>query len=461
MRRFLIGIAIVAIAATVLPGTGSIASASASPSAGWVVGCGFSHRSMDDPIVSPGMAGMAHSHDFFGNQTTSADSTLTSLLGRPTTCSLGDDAAAYWAPTLYVHGGAVTPSKASIYYRTQVEGSAVRPFPSGLKMIAGDSHATGPQPIDIVYYNCHAGPDQHHDATPYDCGSDTVDAHVRFPQCWDGINLDSPDHKSHMAYPTSSHGTRVCPSSHPVVLPRLIIRISWPISSGDGVTLASGAAYTLHGDFFNAWNEGTLGKLTQDCINAGIDCGKQSGGATSPPPSPTPSPSPSPSSSPSPSPSPSPTPDPGNLVANPRFEGGTGGWAASRKTNLSLTLHGLGKGDAVRLRYLGRPGGRCSLTDRPNTVATTAAGLYRASIWVRGAQGGGQVRLLLVERDSGGRVAVSASKIRLAGRWKEIIVRHGVSEPGISSLSLMVIQPNANKGTCFLADDAAIVLDAA
>ena len=26
--------------------------------------------------------------------------------------------------------------------------------------------------------------------------------HVRqFPQCWDGVNLDSPDHKSHMAYP--------------------------------------------------------------------------------------------------------------------------------------------------------------------------------------------------------------------------------------------------------------------
>ena len=21
-----------------------------------------------------------------------------------------------------------------------------------------------------------------------------------FPQCWDGVNLDAPDHKSHMAY---------------------------------------------------------------------------------------------------------------------------------------------------------------------------------------------------------------------------------------------------------------------
>jgi hypothetical protein len=24
---------------------------------------------------------------------------------------------------------------------------------------------------------------------------------VRFPTCWDGVNLDSPDHMSHVAYP--------------------------------------------------------------------------------------------------------------------------------------------------------------------------------------------------------------------------------------------------------------------
>ena len=116
---------------------------------------------MDDPIVMPGMKDMSHSHDFFGNETTDANSTLSSLLSGPTTCSLGDDNAAYWAPTLYKNGEAITPEKAAIYYRTQVDGGVVQPFPAGLEMIAGDSHATGPQPIDIVYYNCHEGPDQH------------------------------------------------------------------------------------------------------------------------------------------------------------------------------------------------------------------------------------------------------------------------------------------------------------
>lgn len=274
MRRIIV--VIVFIAASI-PFIHMPARASTNPGAGWIVGCGFSHRAMDDPIVSPGMNSMAHSHDFFGNTTTNANSTLASLLGRSTTCSLGDDTAAYWVPTLYANGQAVTPIKAAAYYRTQVEGTRVQPFPAGLKMIAGDAHATGPQPINIVYYNCHSGPDQHHAALPYDCGSSTLDAHVRFPQCWDGVNLDSSDHKSHMAYPVSVKGARVCPASHPVAVPRLVLRIGWPISVGRGITLASGAPYTLHGDFLNAWKQDTLATLIQDCINAGVDCRKQIG----------------------------------------------------------------------------------------------------------------------------------------------------------------------------------------
>jgi hypothetical protein len=76
-------------------------------------------------------------------------------------------------------------------------------------------------------------------------------------------------------YPTLSHGIRTCPASNPVILPRLIIRISWPITNGDAVKLASGPAYTLHADFFNAWDPATQQRLVDDCINAGIDCGKQ------------------------------------------------------------------------------------------------------------------------------------------------------------------------------------------
>lgn len=48
-------------------------------------------------------------------------------------------------------------------------------------------------------------------------------------RCWDGVNLDSPDHKSHVAYPVG--GTfetgAPCPSTHPVKIPQLFFEIMW------------------------------------------------------------------------------------------------------------------------------------------------------------------------------------------------------------------------------------------
>ena len=85
MRRIFLALALVAL----LPVAGQPAAAIVDRSAGWIVGCRFSHRSMDDPIVMPGMADMSHSHDFFGNETTDANSTLASLQTGPAGNDLG------------------------------------------------------------------------------------------------------------------------------------------------------------------------------------------------------------------------------------------------------------------------------------------------------------------------------------------------------------------------------------
>jgi hypothetical protein len=49
-------------------------------------------------------------------------------------------------------------------------------------------------------------------------------------RCWDGKNLDSPDHQSHM-YSTTKVGTFVeagpCPASHPVRMPQLAYETIW------------------------------------------------------------------------------------------------------------------------------------------------------------------------------------------------------------------------------------------
>ena len=47
--------------------------------------------------------------------------------------------------------------------------------------------------------------------------------------CWDGKNLDSPDHKSHVAYPASGsfESSGPCPGSHPVKLPQVMYEVMW------------------------------------------------------------------------------------------------------------------------------------------------------------------------------------------------------------------------------------------
>ena len=226
---------------------------------------------MDDPIVYPNDSGASHLHDFFGNKTTDANSTYRSLLKGGTSCDMRVDTAAYWAPALKYGGRYRKPSSVKIYYRDLTSPlRAVRPFPRGLKILAGDSHATGRQSTHYVSWGC----GDHERNHPIDCGSKNVVAHIKFPECWDGQRIDSPDHKRHMAYAVERGGRYVCPRRHPVPLPRLIIRIEWPIHNGRRIRLSSGPYYTLHADFFNAWHQHRLSRLVRHCIDAGVNCGE-------------------------------------------------------------------------------------------------------------------------------------------------------------------------------------------
>ena len=92
---------------------------------------------------------------------------------------------------------------------------------------------------------------------------------IHFPDCWNGKDLDSADHQSHMAY--SIRGA--CPAGYPVAVPALTVHVKYAIAGGVGVSLASGPAYTAHADFFNAWNQAELTKLVQNCINSQVECG--------------------------------------------------------------------------------------------------------------------------------------------------------------------------------------------
>ena len=240
----------------------------------FVGSCRFSHMSMDDPIVYPGKPGASHDHSFVGNTTTDAYSTLRSLHRGSTTCRRDGETAAYWMPTLLLDGQMVAPQAATIYYRRKTI-APVRSFPAGFKMIAGDAHATSVQSMKVTYWNCGAQSSVAPSSSVPTCADtrgQSLRLHVNFPNCWDGRNVDSADHKSHMAY--ADRG--VCPADHPVAMPAISLIFRYAITGGPGVTLSSGGQYTAHADFFNAWRQGTLVSLVNNCLNALRHCGRES-----------------------------------------------------------------------------------------------------------------------------------------------------------------------------------------
>ena len=91
---------------------------------------------------------------------------------------------------------------------------------------------------------------------------------MSFPECWDGQNLDSSDHHSHMAYDVEG----VCPASHPVALPEIELILRYPEIKGS-VALSSGGVYSAHADFVNTWDQIRLEGLVTDCLNGLRFCG--------------------------------------------------------------------------------------------------------------------------------------------------------------------------------------------
>lgn len=100
---------------------------------------------------------------------------------------------------------------------------------------------------------------------------------LRFPACWDGDNLDSPNHKSHMAHLGDN---RRCPSTHPFLLPELKLEIIFRLgdllasAKAAGVELSiadfvvstgdtSGASF--HADFISGWDPAELGPMLDNC----------------------------------------------------------------------------------------------------------------------------------------------------------------------------------------------------
>ncbi|CAO1613714.1 unnamed protein product [Sympodiomycopsis kandeliae] len=237
-----------------------------------------------DPIISPnGLS--SHVHAFVGSKAIKPNENVDSSC---TTSPVKADKSKYWAPQLYYyHGKNQTFSSVPLwftntyYLNRNSTKSELKAFPDGFKMIAGnaslyDAPAADKTKAKAVSFVCLGVPNSPQTTTlPNGPCPGGIRTQIVFPSCWDGKNLDSADHTSHVSYPLGGQPDNGdCPSSHPVKFMTLFYEFIYSTKdlqkSADGKSgfvLANGDAvgHSFHGDFVAGWDEDVLQKAIDQC----------------------------------------------------------------------------------------------------------------------------------------------------------------------------------------------------
>jgi len=269
--------------------------------------CKPSHVLYDDPIVFPGQPGASHLHTFFGNTLANANSTYQSLRSSGDgTCSGGPiNRSAYWYPALRIDDGdgndlndqVVMPDFAVVYYKMPPLQSTF--MARGLRIIFG-YNMNDPSASNATFnWGCLDPSGNWRGTTGHSSlkkladdnicrAGDSLLVQIGAPTCWNG-QLDSPDHRSHVAQPVNSNlGYFACPATHPYHFPGFFLAIHWTVGpegnaeiaklyvSSDhmsGMKMESGS--TMHTDWFGAWDD-DVG--TEWMLHADAGFGNCSGG---------------------------------------------------------------------------------------------------------------------------------------------------------------------------------------
>lgn len=221
--------------------------------------CPVHTRLADDFLVFPREPGVSHMHDFYGAKDIDAFSSPQISRNSETSCTPDLDHSAYWTPSIIYNGQYISAERVTVYYHAFENHAQVQTMPLGLTIIAR-----------TYSWSClNSGGNFNVASFPIpDCGANgKLEMYINFPQCNNG-SLDSSDHISHMAYAQNS----ICPSSHPILMPRLQLKIRFPIRGGPGTSLSSGTGNSAHADFVNGWEPEALMNRVVYCLRGDRKC---------------------------------------------------------------------------------------------------------------------------------------------------------------------------------------------
>ncbi|MEU6892549.1 DUF1996 domain-containing protein [Streptomyces sp. NPDC046557] len=251
---------------------------------------GEGHYNQDNLVVSPGLrAGAHHTHSYVGNLSADALSTDASLAAAPTSCAGGDRSTYYW-PVLrrtdrpgrdphengagHGNAGEIMPEAAvTVEFRGSPVGKVV-PMPRFLRAVTGDAVAyTAGAEADVrARWGCSGSPGLASPHYPRCPAGQRVTRTLVFPSCWNGLDTDSPGHRSHLRFPTASG---VCPAdTFPV--PQLRVSLAYDVPAGTPFALDAfpeqmHSPKTDHAMFVNVMADERM-RVVVDCLNEGRTC---------------------------------------------------------------------------------------------------------------------------------------------------------------------------------------------